>query len=112
MQVVNGYAFNAATNATANSDPIKAEFMTSMSAQVWFTDNTAAGTLKVQVSDDPKKGTPSHWNDLSGVSVTVASGATSHIPKFDTCYQWIRFVWTRTGGAGTFTCRFKGLEHV
>jgi hypothetical protein len=46
---------------------------------------------------------PTNWVDLASATVTVASGATSIIPKTDMCYQYMRLVWTRTGGTGSFT---------
>src|ERR1051326_4982637 len=110
MRFLNDPLFNATSQTSKNSDALDSSQMEAASVQVYFSDAAAAGTLKVQVSNDhwgagnlPEPFTPTHWNDLSGASVTVAAGATSLIPRFDVCYQWIRLVWTSTGGAGTMT---------
>jgi len=97
----------ASTNLAAI--PLQQKF--SVSAIATFTVNDAAGTLKIQVSNDapvgqqPEYYTPSatSWVDLAGATVTVASGAVAIIPKTDVCYQYMRLVWTRSGGTGSFT---------
>lgn len=76
-----------------------------------FTDAAAAGALKVQWSNDvassgdlPSSFLPTNWLDVPSATVTVAAGATSFIPMpTQICYRWLRLVWTRTAGAGTFT---------
>jgi hypothetical protein len=77
-----------------------------------FTDGSAAGTLKLQGSNDvppdqsaPPAFTPTNWADIPNGSVAVSSGATSTIDKTSLCYRWVRVAWTRSGGAGTFTVR-------
>ncbi len=104
---MNAFAFNGATNATTESAAIRAEFITSISAQAWFSDNAAAGNVKFQASNDPVS--PTHWNDVPSTAQTVAAGATTLIPNTLCCYEWVRVVWTRTGGGGTFTVRVKSL---
>lgn len=114
MRYLNEALFNAATNVTGNSAAVDSSAMTSISVQASFTDAAAAGTLKLQCSNDhnpygnlPGDFTPTNWNDVPSGSVVVAAGATSLIPSTDVCYQWIRLVWTRTAGAGTFTATIK-----
>lgn len=106
MQILNFPVFSAQANATANSAPILCRFLASASCQITFTDVAAAGTLKLQVSNDPVN--PTNWNDLANSSVTVAAGATSVTPPLTPylAYQYIRAVWTRTAGAGTMTAQF------
>lgn len=108
--------FNVATNVSGNSNKIDTSQVGYASVQVSFTDAAAAGTLKIQVSNDQcgfgnlaADFTPSNWNDLSGASVVVAAGATSVIAKQDMCWRWMRLVWTRTAGAGTFTATVNEL---
>jgi hypothetical protein len=71
--------------------------------QATFTDAAAAGTLKLQSSNDPIN--PTHWNDITGASIAVAAGATVTTPGVANhlCYPFIRAVFTRTAGAGTIT---------
>lgn len=93
-----------------NSQVIDASQLFKGSAQAVVT-GTAAGTLKVQVSNDnyiPAKAPPTHWNDLSGSSVAIAGAGNYLIPQVDLCYQWLRLVFTNTSGTGTITANFKG----
>lgn len=109
MRFLNEPIFNAASQVTGNSSPVDCSYVLNMSAQAYFSDAAAAGTLKFQASNDPLSttGGPVHWSDITGATVTVAAGATSIILQFNVCYQWIRAVWTSTGGAGTFTVNLK-----
>lgn len=79
-----------------------------------FTDAAAAGTLKVQASNDWDNAgnvaaaafTPAanSWVDVPSASVLVAAGATSLVPMpQQICYRWLRLVWTRSAGAGTLS---------
>lgn len=98
------------TNVTANLSAIPLQQKYSGSVTAVFSDATASGTLKVQISNDksltagllPEQFVPTNWVDLSGASATVASGANAIIPKIDLSYQYMRMVWTRSAGAGTF----------
>jgi hypothetical protein len=71
--------------------------------QATFTDAAAAGTLKLQASNDPIN--PTNWSDITGASVVVVAGALVITPSVinHLCYQFIRAVFTRTAGAGTIT---------
>lgn len=119
MQSANLIVFNATSSAvTVSSSAVDASQMIKLSVQVAFTDAASAGTLKIQSSNDhnryssnlPGTFTPTNWSDISGASVVVAGGATSVIAPIDACYQWIRLVWTRTGGAGTMTATVKSIN--
>ncbi len=117
MRPVNFPVWTAITNATTESAAIHAQFYTSASLQVWFSDNAAAGTIKFQGSNDKPTElsgvAPTHWNDLpSPASQVVASGATTLIPSVALDYEYIRVVWTRTGGGGTVTARLKAAERL
>lgn len=101
---------NAQTNATTNFPAITADQLYVASFIASFSDGAAAGTLKVQGSNDPNGAgvfidwVPTNWVDVPSATVTVAAGATSLIaPIANMCYRWLRLVWTRTGGAGTLT---------
>lgn len=118
MRYLNDKMFDAAANASANSSPIDASAMVGFSVQASFTDAAAAGTLKVQFSNDhygsgnlPFDFTPTNWSDITGASVVVAAGAVSAILFTNVSYQWLRLVWTRTAGAGTFTATLKSIGY-
>lgn len=63
-------------------------------------DSTAAGTVKLQASNDvPEAGqlatfSPTNWVDIADATATVTSGGAVLIPMTQICYQWIRVVWT------------------
>lgn len=97
--------FSAQTQATANSAAFDTSSVVAISLQMTFTDGAAAGTVKLQASNDNTN--PTVWSDVASQTATVAAGATVLIPKFDISYQWMRAVWTSTGGAGTMTAKVK-----
>jgi hypothetical protein len=69
---------------------------------------TIAGALKVQVSNDPATGGagPSNWIDLPSATVTLSS-LIGLIAKVDSAYNWVRVVFTTSGGAGNITAQIK-----
>lgn len=86
-----------------------------ISLQVVMT-GTASGTLKLQFSNDPCEGqsptsTPTHWNDITGATVTLTGTAGSFgILKTDLSYRYIRAVYTHNNGsAGTVTATIQGM---
>lgn len=71
---------------------------------------TLAGTLKIQVSNDPVT-TPQAsiaGDDLTGASVALAAGAHGLIAANTSAYNWVRLVWTASAGAGSFVSKFVG----
>lgn len=98
----------ANTAGAKNTDKVDCQQLFAASFIAVFTDNTAAGTLKVQGSNDPcdysnlaASFVPVNWVDVPSASVVVASGATSTVMLTQIAYRWIRAVWTRSAGAGT-----------
>lgn len=85
------------------------------SIQAEWTGGTAAGTLKIQISNDIV--TPSttadpganvvNWSDWTGSSTTVA-GAGNFGWNVESGYSWVRLVFTRSGGTGTLNAIFTG----
>jgi hypothetical protein len=80
------------------------------SAQAVFSDGAAAGSLKLQGSNDftnagnlPSNFVPTHWNDIPSTTQAVTAGATTLIPSTEFSYRWIRVTFVSTGGAGTIT---------
>jgi hypothetical protein len=109
MRPNNATLMNAVSNTgTQTSLAIPIEFMMQGSFQASFTDGTAAGTLAIQVSDDPYSllpgnEAPLNWSTLPNGSATISSGATTLIGTQLLSYKWLRAEWTSTGGAGTLT---------
>jgi hypothetical protein len=109
MRPINETALNAVT-ATTNSTPLKTGFQISCSVQAVGT-STLAGAVKLQGSNDPAgtPGGPVNWNDIPSATVTLTGTAGAFlIPKTDLCYEWVRVVFTASGGAGTVTAQYKG----
>ena len=104
MQYFNDPALVAATNTgTVLSAAIDSRFYVNVTVQAEFTDGAAAGTLKIQGSNDPHS--PTNWNDVPGMTIAVAAGATVTTPTTATplCYQWVRVAFVSSAGAGTIT---------
>ena len=111
MRMINQLALNAIASASSTpSNPILAEDIFNITCNATFSDGAAAGTLSLQGSNDPKGNAlapnvvPTTWVTIPGATATVASGgATLLIPTNPVCYQWIRVLWAKSGGAGTVT---------
>lgn len=108
---------SAQSNATTSFAAMDTSQWYALSLVVNFSDASAAGTLKLQASNDPPGGqtlaagfVPTNWVDITNATVTVASGATSIIPYTLASYRWIRIVWTRSSGAGTLTVNMNAQE--
>lgn len=97
-------------NATLTGGKIDFEqtYIASFIAQ--WTVNDAAGTLKVQASNEqPPSGnlatswepSAASWIDVPSASVTiVATTVIGLINMGQVSYRWVRLVWTRTAGTG------------
>lgn len=100
-----------ATNASTEFSAIPTGQIYSATFIAVFTDDSAAGTLKIQASNDqcpsgnlPSGWVPINWVDVPDATVTIESGETSMVPMpLSISYQWIRLVWARSDGAGTIS---------
>jgi hypothetical protein len=105
-------AADASMNQSGSA--IDATLMVYASAQA-IISGTAAGTLKLQGSNDAPAGpqylttsAPIHWSDLASVSI---SGAGVYlIPKTDICYEWVRVIYVSASGTGTITANVKTVH--
>jgi hypothetical protein len=100
-------AVDASKNET-QAVPMPADHVLSASIHAVVT-GTAAGTLKVQVSNDPPGNAVTNWVDLSGASVSTSGAGNYLIPKFDVSYEWIQLVYTKSSGTGTLTATIKTI---
>lgn len=95
------------TTGNINGAPIPANQLFAASVLATFSENTAAGTIKLQASNDaPIAGqqapfAPVNWVDIPNATAAVTAGASVLVPMTQLAYQWIRVVFARTGGAGT-----------
>ena len=91
-----------------NGSQIEASQLYAASFQAYFGDDTAAGTLKVQASNDecfvfyqPGNFTVTNWTDIPNASASVSSGASVLIPTLQLSYRWLRVVYTAGSGGST-----------
>lgn len=113
MRQLNTNIIPVQSAATVTTAAINAANLFQVSAQITATGAGAAGTLKIQVSNDYTDDTnpnfaPTNWSDLSGATVTVSGAGVLLIPKQEICYQYIRLVYTNSG-TGTISVMLKGL---
>jgi hypothetical protein len=111
MRNVNCVVLSAADTASANGTLIDANQLVSASFQAVFGDVTAVGTVKVQMSNDICNAgyavpglpfAPVNWTDIPSATSTVTAGvAATPITIAQTCYRWMRVVFTRTSGGST-----------
>lgn len=103
-----------ANPSTTNGQVIDVSLIFSISAQLVAT-GSAAGTFKMQVSDDSGPDSymdtfiPTNWSDLSGASISISGAGVFVIPKVDLSYNYVRFVYTSTG-TGTIVANAKTLS--
>lgn len=108
MRNGNFNVLSAADTADANGIQIDANQIIAASFQAVFGDATAAGTLKVQMSNDicndryqANTFTVTNWTDIPNASASVSSGASVVISITQNCYRWLRVVYTRGSGGST-----------
>lgn len=103
--------------ASANSTGIYLNQTIIVSLQAIWTGVTAAGTVKIQVSNDNVRpvqfsdngsagdvaANVVNWSDYSGTSQTVAGAGSFAWTFSDFGFAWIRLVFTRTSGTGSLT---------
>lgn len=104
MRNVNVNVLSASDHLTSNSSAIDAGQLVSASFHAYFGDTSAAGTLKLQASNDvdPFGKVPTHWVDVPSQSAAVTSGGSVLITLVNNAYRWLRAVYTTTAtGAQT-----------
>lgn len=103
-------------NTSGNGSATDTNQVVSLSFQAFFSDAAAAGTLKLQASNDsaPDRGqtafAPTNWVDIPSATATVTAGGSVLITIANCCYGYVRAVWTRSAGAGTITVNIQGLS--
>lgn len=112
MKFANAIVLEAEDDVSRESAPIDASPFYAASFQVVFDNVDAAGTVKIQASNDPvlPVNTITGWNDIPNATVNVTAGGTLLIPKFDSCYKYFKVVYTSTTpGTGTITVRMMAF---
>lgn len=76
-------------------------------------DATAAGTFKIQCSNDiitVKGQAPANWCDIPNATSVMVAGVAPAIVIGNMCFKFIRVVFTRTAGASTVTVNMNYLS--
>lgn len=82
----------------------------SASFQVVSNSSDAAGTVKIQMSNDNPgpngkavqgNFVPTNWTDVTSATIAVSSGAGPALILATVCYRWLRVVYTRSGGGAS-----------
>jgi len=105
MRFYNESIIKAANAAVSqNSIAVESKLCRFASVQAVVT-GTAAGSIKLQVSNDEvvNGGSPSNWSDLTGATVSISGAGVYLIPAQNMGYQFIRAVYTASSGSGTIT---------
>ena len=102
MRYINDSIMDAidASVATTNSEVIDSKMCKKLSLQCVAT-GTAAGTIKVQFSNDILA--PVNWSDIASATIAVSGAGVTQLAPIDVCYQWMRCVYTKSSGTGTIS---------
>lgn len=113
MRKENINVLSAADNSSQDGIQIDSNQLIAVSFHVVFGDATAAGTVKIQASNDictygnvAQEFTVTNWTDIPtdqypGASAVIASGASAFLSMADFSFRWLRVVYTRSGGGST-----------
>lgn len=118
MRHVNSIVLSALDATTQNGTQIDTNQIIAASFQAVFSDTTAAGSLKVQMSNDiwadsylPGTFVVTNWTDIPSATATVTAGGSVVITLPQTCYRWMRVVYTSTTpGTTTVVVKYNALS--
>lgn len=103
MRNVNCSALSALDNLTTNGSQIDANQLVSASFHAYFGDATAAGTFKLQASNDicndryqAQIFVATNWVDLPNQTAAITSGSSAILTITSSSYRWLRAVYTAT----------------
>lgn len=98
---------NVVDTASANGPAIDSNQAVSGSFAPVLGDVTAAGTVKIQCSNDNPNGqyrntfTPTNWNDIPSATSTITSGVGPAIVLPNMAFGYIRAVFTSSSGGSS-----------
>lgn len=109
MRQVNVAILSGSNSATINGSQIDANQLINASFHLIVGDATAAGTFKIQASNDiaqvgqvPGTFTVTNWVDIPNASVVQAAATQQALISLSNMsYRWIRAVWTSTTPSNT-----------
>jgi hypothetical protein len=108
MKYVNCNVLSASDASSQDGIVIESSQLFSASFQAYFGDDTAAGTVQIQASNDefnafyqPSVFTPTNWTNIPNASATVTAGASVLITLQYLSYRWMRAIYTSNSGGST-----------
>lgn len=114
MRNVNCNVLSASDHLSTNGHTIDSNQLVSASFHVYFGDATAAGTFKLQASNDPFNDRPmfppsgfepTNWVDVPNQTASITAGASALLTIANCAYRWLRAVYLDTAaGVQTVTC--------
>jgi hypothetical protein len=117
MKQVNVLVLTGPDTSTQIGAAIDASQLVSASFHAYFGDVTAAGTMKIQASNDldpqgpVSSFVPTHWADIPSATVATTLGAPQLITIQVLSYRWLRVVYTYTsGGSSTVTVNMFAIS--
>lgn len=108
---------SAADDVTRTGGKYDASQLVNMSFQSYCSDTDAAGSVKIQASNDPvpsgalrNQFTPTHWVDIPNATATITAGSATFISLSNVAVGWIRVVFTQTTpGTGTIVVQMNAV---
>lgn len=110
-------ALSAADDVTRTGGKIDASQLVNMSFHSYCSDTDAAGSVKIQASNDPvgsgalrQQFTPSHWVDIPNATATITAGSATFISLTGVAVGWVRVIFTQTNaGTGTIVVNLNAV---
>ena len=118
MRTFDFIAINASDAVSQTSVAFDTQNIFRISALAVFGDATAAGSIKLQASNDflnaspTSQGSfvPTNWVDIPSATATVTAGAKTLIPATEIAYRYVRIVFTQTTpGSTTVVVNVHGM---
>jgi len=107
MRIANIPALSASDATSQTGVAIPADQLVSASFQSVFGDTVAAGTVKIQASNDINPSinspnfVPTNWSDIPSATSTVTAGVAPIILIPNIAYQYMRVVFTSSVAGST-----------
>lgn len=106
MRYLNCNILSAADGDNRTGGKVDSNQLISASFHVYFGDALAAGTVKIQASNDeytaqylPSEFTPTNWVDIPNQSAVITVGGSVLLTIAQMSYRWIRAIYSNTGFA-------------
>lgn len=109
MRNVNTNCLTSTINQSVTGNTLDTNQWVAASFHAYFSTAMAAGTLKLQASNDinttqynTQGFQPTNWVDIPNQSATITSGTSAILTVANSAYRWLRAIYT-TSAAGTQT---------